>query len=45
LIENRFFARRTKPFDREALLALLNREGAAPPETDDEIPEGYVRPK
>ncbi len=43
LASNRFFARRAKPFDRDAFLAVLNREGGEPPQPGDEAPEGYPR--
>lgn len=42
LASNRFFARRSKPFDRAAFLAVLNRVGGEPPQPGDEPPEGYI---
>jgi uncharacterized protein (DUF1778 family) len=43
LAGNSFFARRAKPFDRAAFLAVLKREGGEPPQIDDELPEGCPR--
>lgn len=39
LTSNSFFARREKPFDLEAFLAVLNREGGEPPPPDDRAGE------
>ncbi len=43
LAGNRFFARRAKPFDRAAFLAVLRRHGGEPVQPGDELPEGYQR--
>lgn len=44
--DNPFFARRRKGIDRKAARDwLLNRTGGEPPGPEDEVPEGYTRPR
>lgn len=38
-----FFRERAKGTDLDAFNRILNREGGAPPQQGDELPEGYRR--
>ena len=40
---DKFFAERRARANVARALEILNREGGEPPQTGDELPEGYVR--